>query len=143
MFFIKFFCCEFSFRLCIILLLSRAGCLRIAHAHVRTRTLMRFVALLRMLHFSLNDTKDVQRATLEMCRKANCMLQTFSSCDPVVLTKLFNSHCLSLYDASLWTLKCSQVKALEICFNNYEKFGFYHEDVTQGYFTVLHNCRVS
>ena len=70
------------------------------------------------LHYTLSDIEDVKRATLEMCRKANCMLQSFSSCDSTVKTKLFSSHCLSLYGASLWKLDCSQIKSLEVSFNN-------------------------
>ena len=30
----------------------------------------------------LDDSDDIKRATLEMCKKANIVLSTFSSCDP-------------------------------------------------------------
>ena len=53
-----------------------------------------------------------------MCRKANCLLHTFSCCDPFVKTRLFSSFCLSLYGASLWRSSSPQLRALEVSFNN-------------------------
>ena len=46
------------------------------------------------------------------------LLSTFSSCDPHVKRVLFSSHCLSLYGGVLWDIGCTQLKALEIAFNN-------------------------
>ena len=39
-------------------------------------------------------------------------------CDSDVLTKLFESYCLSLYGAPLWKLGSPQLKSLEVSFNN-------------------------
>ena len=50
-----------------------------------------------VLHCSLDDSPDIRKATLEMCKKANVVLLLFSSCDPHVKTVFFSSHCLSLY----------------------------------------------
>ncbi len=65
-----------------------------------------------------DDSEDIKRATLEMCKKANIVLSTFSSCDPQVKTILFSSHCLSLYGGALWDISCSQLNSLEVAFNN-------------------------
>ena len=69
-------------------------------------------------HCSLDDSEDIKRSTLEMCRKANMVLSTFSICDPHVKTVLLSSHCLSLYGGVLWNVTCNQLKSLEIAFNN-------------------------
>ena len=71
-----------------------------------------------VLHCSLDDGPDIKRATLEMCKKANVVLSTFSACDPHVKTVLFSSHCLSLYGGVLWDITCNQIKSLEVAFNN-------------------------
>ena len=42
-----------------------------------------------VLYCSLDDSDDIKRATLEMCKKANIILSTFSSCDPHVKTHCF------------------------------------------------------
>ena len=42
----------------------------------------------------------------------------FPHCTPDGKTVLFQSHCLSLYGAALWNIKCKQLKSLEIAFNN-------------------------
>ena len=71
-----------------------------------------------VLHYSLDDSEDIKRSTLDMCRKANMVLSTFSICDPHVKTVLVSSHCLSLYGGVLWNVACNQLKSLEIAFNN-------------------------
>ena len=71
-----------------------------------------------LLHCSLDDTADVVRVTRDMCRKANYLLQTFSSCAPEVKTKLIETHCLSMYGAILWKIDCKQIKSFEIAYNN-------------------------
>ena len=70
-----------------------------------------------VLHCSLDDSEDIKRATLEMCKKP-IILSTFSSCDPQVKTVLFNSHCLSLYGGALWNITCRQLTSLKVAFNN-------------------------
>ena len=71
-----------------------------------------------VLHCSLDDSLDIKRATLEICKKANIVLSTFSSCNPQVKTVLFASHCLSLYSGVLCDISCSQLTSLEEAFNN-------------------------
>ena len=71
-----------------------------------------------VLHCTLDDSVDIKRSTLEMCKKANIVLATFSSCNPYIKTILFNSHCLSLYGAALWNITCKQLNSLEVAFNN-------------------------
>ena len=53
-----------------------------------------------------------------MCRKANYMLHTFAPCDPFTKSQLLHSFCLSLYGCSLWFSSSSELKFLEISFNN-------------------------
>ena len=67
---------------------------------------------------SLLISEDIKRSTLEMCKKANIVLATFSSCNPHIKTILFNSHCLSLYGAALWNITYKQLNSLEVAFNN-------------------------
>ena len=54
-----------------------------------------------LLSFNLSDTDDIVRVKNDLVRKANCMLHSFSHCNPLVKTKLFDSFCLSLYGSSL------------------------------------------
>ena len=67
-----------------------------------------------VLHCTLDDSEDIKRSTLEMCKKANIVL----ACNPHIKTILFNSHCLSLYGAALWNITCKQLNSLEVAFNN-------------------------
>ena len=66
-----------------------------------------------VLKFNLDDADDINRVSSDMCRKANCLLHIFKSCDPTVTT-----HCLSLYGAISWNLANKQLKSLEVAFNN-------------------------
>ena len=70
-----------------------------------------------ILTYNLFDDDDICAISKDMCRKANCLLHTFSCCDPFVKTRLFSSFCLSLYGASLWR-SSPQLRALEVSFNN-------------------------
>ena len=65
-----------------------------------------------------DDDDDICAISKDMCRKANCLLHTFSCCDPFVKTRLFSSFCLSLYGASLWRSSSPQLRALDVSFNN-------------------------
>ena len=95
-----------------------------------------------VLHCSLDDGPDIKRATLEMCKKANIVLSTFSACDPHVITVPFSSHCLSLYGGVLWDITCNQIKSLEVAFNNIliyiGVYGSYPEIATLEYSIKLH-----
>ena len=69
---------------------------------------------------------------LGTCRKANCMLHTFSCCDPFTKTELFRSFCLSLYGCALWSMSATQFHSLEVTFNKfYTRSGPSLETVTQ------------
>ena len=52
-----------------------------------------------------------------MVRKANCLLATFPRVGPFILTRLFQSYCLSLYGSGLWTLSCPALQNIEVAFN--------------------------
>ena len=67
------------------------------------------------LSCDLSDNPDIASVKKDLCRKANYMLHTFSSCDPFTMTELFRSYCLPLYGSSLWS---ASSKSLEVCFNN-------------------------
>ena len=50
-----------------------------------------------ILTHNLSDSEDISSITKDLCRKANCMLQLFACCDPLVKTRLFLafvSHCM-------------------------------------------------
>ena len=53
-----------------------------------------------------------------MVKMANCLLYSFSGIDPVTLTHLFNSFCLSLHGAAIWNLSNPSLRSLEVAFNN-------------------------
>ena len=57
-----------------------------------------------ILRSDLSDTDDILRVQTDICRKANCLLSTFSATNPAVKTLLFHTFCLSLYGSSLWSL---------------------------------------
>ena len=53
-----------------------------------------------------------------MIRKVNCIMCTFQVVDPVVMTRLFHSFCLSLYGSALWNLSYKAFHIVEVAFNN-------------------------
>ena len=67
---------------------------------------------------NLSDNEDISSIKKDLTRKANCMLHTFSCCDPLTKTMLFRSFCLSLYGSALWMSSSSELRSLEITFNN-------------------------
>ena len=71
-----------------------------------------------LLSFNLSDTDDIVRVKNDLVRKANCMLHSFSPCNPLVKTKLFDSFCLSLYGSALWFSSSPELRSLEVSFNN-------------------------
>ena len=71
-----------------------------------------------MLHYTLDDSKDICRASSDLCRKANYLLHVFSKCSPLVKTKIIASHCLSLYGCMSWKISNKHIKALEVTLNN-------------------------
>ena len=46
------------------------------------------------------------------------MLHTFAPCDPFTKSQLLHSFCLSLYGSALWLCLSSELKSLEVSFNN-------------------------
>ena len=52
-----------------------------------------------------------------MIRKANCLFASFPRVGSPVLSRLFQSYCLSLYGSSIWSLSSSSLHNLEIAFN--------------------------
>ena len=64
----------------------------------------------KILHFAIEKKICV--------RKANLMLHTFSSADPLVKSCLLKFYCLSLYGCSLWNLSCHSLCSIEVSFNN-------------------------
>ena len=71
-----------------------------------------------ILRSDLSDTDDILRVQTDMCRRANCLLSTFSATNPAVKTLLFRTFCLSLYGSSLWSLASPGLHSLEVTFNN-------------------------
>ena len=76
------------------------------------------VHLGHILSSDLSDDADIVSKKKDLCKKANCMLSVFSSCDPLIKTRLFQSFCLSLYGCALWKTSAPQLKYLETTFNN-------------------------
>ena len=71
-----------------------------------------------VLTYDLSDSADITSKTRDMIKKANCVLFSFTGVDPVILTRLFSSFCLSLYGAALWNLSNPSLRSLEVAFNN-------------------------
>lgn len=57
----------------------------------------------------LSDSEDIASIKKDLCKKANCLLHIFSSCNPDIKTKLFRSFCLSLYGSALWNASSSEL----------------------------------
>ena len=52
-----------------------------------------------------------------MVRKANCLFASFPRVGPYILTRLFQSYCLSLYGSGLWSLSSPALQNIDIAFN--------------------------
>ena len=70
-----------------------------------------------ILSSNLDDTLDIQRAVKDLNCKANNLLCTFHSLDPLIKTFLLRSYCLSLYGCCLWSLNSSSINVIEIALN--------------------------
>ena len=53
----------------------------------------------------------------DMVKKTNCLLASFPRVGPFILTRLFQSYCLSLYGSALWSLSCPALHLIEVAFN--------------------------
>ena len=69
-----------------------------------------------ILSSNLDDTLDIQRAVKDLNCKANNLLCTFHSLDPLIKTFLFRSYCLSLHGCCLWSLNSSLSMSLKLHF---------------------------
>ena len=54
---------------------------------------------------------------IEKKKKANCLLATFPRVGPFILTRHFQSYCLSLYGSGLWSLSCPALQNIVVAFN--------------------------
>ena len=70
-----------------------------------------------ILSSDLSDDAEISSIKKDMCRKANYMLPTFAPCEPFTKSQL-HSFCLSLYGSALWLCSSSELKSLEVSFNN-------------------------
>ena len=76
-----------------------------------------------------------------MVRKANCLLATFPRVGPFILTHLFQSYCLSLYNSGpSYALLFRTLNLLSIRFS--VESGVFLPVVTPTLFTKLPNCTV-
>ena len=71
-----------------------------------------------IISHDLSDSPDISDKSKDLIKKANYMLHTFSSCDKYTKTKLFQSIFLSLPGCAALKLSYSQLKSLEVTFNN-------------------------
>ena len=62
-----------------------------------------------ILSSNLDDTLDIQRAVKDLNSKANNLLCTFHSLDPLTKTFLLTSYCLFLYGCYLWSVNSSSI----------------------------------
>ena len=70
-----------------------------------------------LLHYNLSDVPEINQKLRDMVKKANCLLASFPRVGPFILTRLFQSYCLSLYGSALWTLSCPTLRLIEVAFN--------------------------
>ena len=70
-----------------------------------------------ILHFKLDDGPDILRAIKDLNKKANSMLYTFRSADPVVKTFLIKMYCLSLYGCHTWSLSSKCLFHIQVAMN--------------------------
>ena len=71
-----------------------------------------------LISSDLSDSEDINLKAREMTRKANCILASFPCVGPVILTRLFQSFCLSLYGCAFWSLSCKTLGTIEVAINN-------------------------
>ena len=76
------------------------------------------VHLGHILSHDLLDREDIVSIKKDLCRKANCLLHIFSSCNPHIKSILFQSFCLSLYGSTLWNVSSPELQHLEVACNN-------------------------
>ena len=70
-----------------------------------------------ILHYKLDDVPDIVRAIKDLNKKANSVLYTFRSADPVVKTFLIKMYCLSLYGCHTWSLSSKCLFHIQVAMN--------------------------
>ena len=76
-----------------------------------------YVHLGHLLSYNLDDLPDVNSKLRDMIRKANCLFASFPGVGPAILSRLFQSYCLSLYGSCLWSLSSPAIRNIEVAFN--------------------------
>ena len=75
------------------------------------------VHLGNILSSDLNDSEDILSKCRDMLTKSNALLCCFPNLDPVILTNLFQSYCLSLHGSALWNISSRSLQTVEVSFN--------------------------
>ena len=70
------------------------------------------------LMMNLSVDLDIQMKTMDFIKQANSVISRFNLADSVLKTHLFQSYHLSFYGGALLCLSSSQIKALEVSYNN-------------------------
>ena len=90
-----------------------------------------------VLHYSLDDREDIKRSMLEMCRKANMVLSTFSICDPHVKIVLTACHCTVAFSGMSCAISSNPWRLHLIIFSGV--YGSSHGTLTPAFCMKLHN----
>ena len=69
-------------------------------------------------YLMMNLSVDLDIQTMDFINQANTVLLRFKLGDSVLKTHFIQSYRLSFYGGSLWCLSSSQIKALEVSYNN-------------------------
>lgn len=70
-----------------------------------------------ILQYNLSDTPDINLKLKDMVKKANYLFASFPRVGPSIMTRLFQSYCLSLHGSSLWSLSSPALRNIEVAFN--------------------------
>ena len=70
-----------------------------------------------ILSTNLCDSEDVTQKCRDMLVKTNTLLSCFHQLNPSILTRLFQTYCLSLEGAALWNVANHSLQMLDVSFN--------------------------
>ena len=86
----------------------------------RTLTYVNNVSYLgHVISSSLSDVDDIKRQYRSLCIRANSLSRRFSICSLDVKYQLFQSYCISMYCATLWSnYTVKSMQSLRVCYNN-------------------------
>ena len=79
---------------------------------------------MQLMHNCYDDDDDISFKSRQLIRSAKLFFCTLGDIDPMILTFLFKSYCLSLYGACLWILSCKFLHTLEVTFNRWHILHF-------------------